>query len=305
MLTRSLTQDGLGDAATRHPELTPPPSHVSSLFTFERSTPALDGVTSLLARHPPQSIAYVALGPLTSLAQLHRATVEEGKMRESALQRFGVILSMGGAVEHPGNTSPVSSRAQLSRARTDNRLLDQVAEFNYYADPFAAQAIFSLALPNLYILPLDLTSYLTLPFSLYRSAVDASFSDTRTPSDPASKPPLTHFTSSFLEWTVEITRSFGGDAMELHDPTVVYCLIDWARNGRRRDEASARREEGEVAPGWAWRHYDFEVETCVSARLSLSLSRPSDLANRPTASGPSRAGCSCGTCAPRLGRRRP
>ncbi|GEM12091.1 inosine/uridine-preferring nucleoside hydrolase [Rhodotorula toruloides] len=242
-------KDGLGDAATRHPDLTPPSSHVSTLFTLHASIPAVDGLAALLSRHPPQSIAYVALGPLTSLAQLHRATVGDGKMRESALAKFGVILSMGGTMDHPGNTSPV-------------------AEFNYFADPFAAQAIFSLALPNLYILPLDLTSYLTLPFALYASRIDSSFSDSRAPSDPVQKKPLTHFTSSFLERTVEIMRSFGGDAMELHDPTVVYCLIDWARNGRRRDEASGRGfgvdgEEGEVAPGWAWRHYDFEVETCV------------------------------------------
>lgn len=260
------SQDGLGDAATRHPDLTPPSSHASSLYTLHASTPALEGVSSLLSRHPPASIAYVALGPLTSLAQLHRATVQEGKMRESALSKFGVILSMGGAVEHPGNTSPVRVRNSVSATAQLTVTFVQVAEFNYYADPFAAQTIVSLALPNLYILPLDLTSYLTLPFSLYTSAVDPSFSSTRSPSNPTTKSPLTHFTSSFLERTVEIMRSFGGNAMELHDPTVVYCLIDWARNGRTRNEASERGfgvdgEEGEVAPGWAWRHYDFEVET--------------------------------------------
>ncbi|BGP29133.1 hypothetical protein JCM10296v2_000871 [Rhodotorula toruloides] len=275
-------KDGLGDAATRHPDLTPPPSHTSSLFTLHASTPALEGVSSLLSRHPAQLIAYVALGPLTSLAQLHRATVQEGKMRESALGKFAVIMSMGGAVEHPGNTSPV-------------------AEFNYYADPFAAQTIFSLALPNLYILPLDLTSYLTLPFSLYASAVDPSFSSTRSPSNPATKSPLTHFTTSFLERTVEIMRSFGGDAMELHDPTVLYCLIDWARNGRRRNGASERGfgvdgVEGEVAPGWAWRHYDFEVET-IGAITRGMLVRDLRASSRSSTSLTSRTGLTLRTAA--------
>lgn len=124
---------------------------------------------------------------MTSLAQLHRAGSGDG---HSPLEDFSVILSMGGAVDHPGNTSPV-------------------AEFNYYADPYAAKTLFALALPNLYIFPLDLTSYLTLPFSLYTSAVDPSFSDTPSPSSPAEKAPLTHFTSSFLERTRESCASSG------------------------------------------------------------------------------------------------
>jgi hypothetical protein len=39
--------------------------------------------------------------------------------------------------------------------------------FRRSGTPYAAQTIFALALPHLYILPLDLTSYLVLPFSLY------------------------------------------------------------------------------------------------------------------------------------------
>ncbi|GAA5991562.1 hypothetical protein JCM10908_005764 [Rhodotorula pacifica] len=235
-------KDGLGDSTTRHPDIVPPSAHTSNLYTLHTSTPALQGVQSLLARHETGSVAYVALGPLTSLAQLHRATPAD---EASVLNQFAVILSMGGAVDHPGNTSPV-------------------AEFNYYADPHAAQTIFALALPHLYILPLDLTSYLVLPFSLYQSAVDPSFADTTSPSQAEGKRPLVHFTSSFLERTREIMRSFGSEMMEQHDPTVVYALMDWAKSRqdqRGSNELSVAGEKGALAPEWEWRHVDFEVET--------------------------------------------
>lgn len=186
---------------------------------------------------------------MTSLAQLHRAGSGDG---HSPLEDFSVILSMGGAVDHPGNTSPV-------------------AEFNYYADPYAAKTLFALALPNLYIFPLDLTSYLTLPFSLYTSAVDPSFNDTSSPSSPEGKAPLTHFTSSFLERTREVMRQFGSDVMEQHDPTVVYALIDWARAKRagRDVEPKDGEDEGDFAPGWGFRRVELEVETCALFPPSL------------------------------------
>ncbi|KPV76701.1 uncharacterized protein RHOBADRAFT_51703 [Rhodotorula graminis WP1] len=278
-------KDGLGDCTTRHPDLVPPPSHVSTLFTLSPK-PALDGVQSLLARHAPRSIAYVALGPMTSLAYLHRAGATDGhEGRTSPLDQFSVVLSMGGAVDHPGNTSPV-------------------AEFNYYADPFAASVLFALAPPNLYIFPLDLTSYLTLPFSLYISAVDPSFSDTSSPSSPQAKAPLTHFTSSFLERTREVMLQFGSDVMEQHDPTVVYALIDWAKARRARagegavelGEEEDKGDEGEFAPGWAFRRVEFEVETTgsitrgmlvrdlrASSTSSTSLTARTGLTNRAAA----------------------
>ncbi|GAA5873474.1 hypothetical protein JCM8547_005441 [Rhodosporidiobolus lusitaniae] len=237
--------DGLANCTTRHPDLTPPPSHTSPFYSLSRSS-ALDGVTSLLAAHPPNSIAYVALGPLTSLAQLHLSSPSPSS-EASILRSFATVVSMGGAVAHPGNTTPV-------------------AEYNYYADPFAADTVFQLFLPNLYIFPLDITTYLTLPFSFYSSAVDPSFSDTKTPSQPEGKSPIAHFTSSFLEGTKEVMASFGGDSMELHDPTVVAALIDWAKAGR---EAVGNGWQGVFAPGWSWKQVDFEVET--TGRLTRGM----------------------------------
>lgn len=160
---------------------------------------------------------------------------------------------------HPGDLGEGQGGLNADSVR-----LIQVAEFNYYADPYAAKTIFALALPHLYILPLDLTSYLVLPFSLYQSAVDPTFADTSAPSVADGKRPLVHFTSSFLERTREIMRSFGSELMEQHDPTVVYALMDWARSHaseRGSNEVSEAGDRGALAPGWEWRHVDFEVET--------------------------------------------
>lgn len=118
---------------------------------------------------------------------------------------------MGGAVLAPGNTSPV-------------------AEFNTFADPFAASTIFGLDLPSLHLFPLDITSTLTLPFELYTSLVDPTFKGTEEPSRTQGKSAIAHFTSSFLEGTVEVMAKYGSNVMEQHDPAVIWALIDWARH---------------------------------------------------------------------------
>ncbi|GAA5859921.1 hypothetical protein JCM1840_001796 [Sporobolomyces johnsonii] len=235
-------RDGLADCTTRHPDLTPPPSHISPFYTLVDDS-AVSGTSSLLSQYPARTLAYVALGPLTTLAQLHLSSPSATRS-DSLLRRFRTIVSMGGAINHAGNVT-------------------SVAEFNYYADPFAAQTLFALSLPELYIFPLDITTYLTLPFSLYASSVDPALADsTESPSRPdEGKDPLVHFTSSFLERTQEVMRSFGADAMELHDPTVTYALLDWARAGGGTDEGDESGERGTFAPGWEWEQVEFEVET--------------------------------------------
>lgn len=118
---------------------------------------------------------------------------------------------MGGALDVPGNTTPV-------------------AEFNFFADPFAVKELLhstdGLPLDRVLILPLDITTPHELPFPVYNRLVDTSFHSPSQPSIASNKSPLVHFTSSFLERTRSIMLQFGKDAMELHDIVAVWCAIE-------------------------------------------------------------------------------
>lgn len=248
-------RDGLSDLSTRSPSWGAGPSP----FYHLSNQAALDGVSSLVSSSPPSTLAYVALGPLTTLAHLEA-------LDQSLLSKLAVILVMGGAVDAPGNTSPV-------------------AEFNTYADPYAAARIFALRLPHLFLFPLDLTGNLTLPFAIYKSLVDSSFDESS-----STATGLTAFTSAFLDRVAETMRRYGSIEMELHDPAVIYGLIHYARERqalpssggsaarRRIEEGGFARSEmrqrsfgGEVelavvdaglfAPGWRYDERLFDVET--------------------------------------------
>ena len=62
----------------------------------------MDVALDLIRNHPPRSIIYIALGPLTTLAQIAR--------KDAMLlhDRIGRVICMGGALDVPGNTGPVA-----------------------------------------------------------------------------------------------------------------------------------------------------------------------------------------------------
>ena len=85
-------------------------------------------IESVLAA--PGEITLVSIGPLTNLALALR--------RESRiLDAIPEVISMGGAIFHPGNTTPL-------------------AEFNVYCDPHAAHIVYHSGLP-VTLVPLDVT----------------------------------------------------------------------------------------------------------------------------------------------------
>ncbi len=81
---------------------------------------AVDFLAAQLSSYPDQ-IHLVALGPLTNLARLERQC-------PGALAQAASLTVMGGAVNVPGNSSPC-------------------AEFNFYSDPLAAQAVMASGVP--------------------------------------------------------------------------------------------------------------------------------------------------------------
>ncbi|KAH9986999.1 nucleoside hydrolase [Russula compacta] len=189
--------------------------------------PAHQAVLDLLREHAMRSVTYISLGPLTNLAQMLRT--DGACVRE----RIGRVVTMGGALDVPGNTTPS-------------------AEFNFFADPYAVDEVLispttRLPLARFLLLPLDITSSHLLPFSSYIAHIDPAFAEDR-PSVAAGKAPLTHFTNAFLRRTRSVMRAYGQDGMALHDIVAVWAAI-----------AHPPGLEGS-APGWTARRRLFLME---------------------------------------------
>ncbi|KAI0775682.1 nucleoside hydrolase [Trametes elegans] len=231
-------RDGLGDITLRHPDLNVgddnPCEHPQLSFT-DRS--GVEVALDLIKSEPARTISYLALGPLTNLAKLLRLD------RGTVCNRIGRVVCMGGALDVPGNTSPV-------------------AEFNFFADPYAVKELlvptdpgYGFPLERFILLPLDITTPHELSFPHYKAAVDPAFESTASPSQPEGKPPLVHFTSSFLERTREVMVEFGKDAMELHDIAAVWCAIE---NPPVTEEAAGALPA--LRQGWKAARRRFDIE---------------------------------------------
>jgi len=93
-------------------------------------------------RAAPGEIVVVAIGPLTNLAEAFQADPAlAGQIKE--------LIIMGGAVKVPGNVSDADSA-------------NQVAEWNFFADPVAADIVLASGAP-ITLVPLDATN--DVPFS--------------------------------------------------------------------------------------------------------------------------------------------
>lgn len=57
---------------------------------------------NIVRRCPPRTVTYIALGPLTNLAQVLR---EDGKCFGERINR---VVIMGGTLDAPGNVTPVA-----------------------------------------------------------------------------------------------------------------------------------------------------------------------------------------------------
>jgi inosine-uridine nucleoside N-ribohydrolase len=104
-------RDGLAGIAERHPELNLKEDQDSLACSWFQTTDlsATELTLRLVESQPEMSITYIALGPLTNLAAALRAN--PSLVRE----RLGRVICMGGALDVPGNTSPVAECESLSR----------------------------------------------------------------------------------------------------------------------------------------------------------------------------------------------
>jgi len=249
-------RDGLGDITTRHPDLRAAvPDKGQQHPQLEISSrSAIDVSLDLIRSEPDKSITYIALGPLTDLSGMLKK--DPALVRE----RLGRVVCMGGALDVPGNSTPV-------------------AEFNFFADPHAVYDVLTPAIPDqgfpherFILVPLDVTTPHELPFPAYEAQVDPEFESTTSPSIPAGKPPLLHFTSAFLERTREIMLSYGKDVMELHDPVAVWFAIENPPGKESTGQSPVLKH------GWRTTRRQFQVErTGEFTRGMLVVDRRDDV----------------------------
>ncbi|KAJ5985819.1 hypothetical protein N7499_007889 [Penicillium canescens] len=232
--------DGLGGIHASHPHLTPteawehlfhatidhagvPPATTSDnerAFTPSK-LPAYKEILRVLRDNEPDSVTLVAVGPLTNLAL---AAAEDPE----TFLRVKEVVVMGGAINQPGNVTPMG-------------------EFNAYADAVAAARVFALTSPNphttvpptkngklppyppklsrqltLRLFPLDITLRHNLSRGQFRKAITPLL---------ASGSPLAEWVDAFMGHTFKtlerLHRGHEGDAAQLsmHDPVCVWYAI--------------------------------------------------------------------------------
>lgn len=98
-------RDGLGNISINHPDLNVSSEDKNNAFHANFTTTSksgMDVVLELLQSRPERSITYIALGPLTGLALLMR------QHRDVVQKTIGRVVIMGGALDVPGNATPVA-----------------------------------------------------------------------------------------------------------------------------------------------------------------------------------------------------
>ncbi|MCI0484119.1 MAG: nucleoside hydrolase [candidate division NC10 bacterium] len=178
-------EDGLGELFRhRNPDGLPRyPQPLHSPATMG----AADLILELIRRYPGE-ITLITLGPLTNIAQALRRD-------RKTMEKISRIISMGGAVLVPGNTSAT-------------------AEFNIATDPEAARIVLGSGLP-LTLIPLDVTERVRLSGEALRTWME-----------PLADLPAqflldctAHLVAFSAEW-----EGFAG--IILHDPLTVGVVID-------------------------------------------------------------------------------
>jgi purine nucleosidase len=175
-------RNGVGDVALPEPRQKPTDLHAVEMI-----------IQTILGG--PDEITLVALGPLTNLALAVR---REPRIAEAVRE----VVIMGGALRVPGNVSPA-------------------AEFNIYADPHAAQIVFSAGWP-IRLVSLDVTQQTVMERERLATLAETGHPVTRT---------IQAMTDFYYD---KFAAPRGIGAFSMHDPLCVAAalypdLIEWRR----------------------------------------------------------------------------
>ena len=139
-------------------------------------------------KNSAQPVTLISLGPLTNLAKALE------KDRE-AMNKLNHLIVMGGAIEQPGNITPV-------------------AEFNIHFDPHAAREIFCSGLP-ITMVGLDVTRKARISRSAFVESISAR--------EPRTRDFLHELTTDLFDTMQEIE---GLASIPLHDPLAVAVAME-------------------------------------------------------------------------------
>ena len=152
----------------------------------EAKRDAVDFLVQTLSDQPGE-ITIIAVGPLTNLALAEQR-------QPGTLQKARQVIIMGGAIAETGNSTPV-------------------AEFNFYADPHAAQIVVHSG-ASLLLVPLDATRQVKL-----------SESDMKNKIAPLKTVP-SQFVVNAVQNIIALYRQLGREPIVyLHDPLAVGAAI--------------------------------------------------------------------------------
>ena len=161
--------------------------------------PTSEKVIADFLRQHPNEITLVCLGPLTNLARLRQ-------FDPAAISLIDKVVISGGAVERPGNASPI-------------------AEYNMYFDPVAANDVFQSATTKS-LLPLDVTAAIKFGVELLE----------KLPSRETRAGDLLHKMLPF--WFRMAHQHLGRELMPLYDATAMLAVVEphlftWKEMGGR------------------------------------------------------------------------
>ncbi|KAG8983037.1 hypothetical protein FRB90_006357, partial [Tulasnella sp. 427] len=222
--------DGLSDISSTHPQYDTR-FEVWSLdnpYLNISTKPAHEVILEVLEREPAGTVTLLACGPLTNVSQALSAS-------PNTFSRVARVVSMGGALDVPGNTSATS-------------------EFNFFADPYAVRHVLEEAqrIPKPFdfvLVPLDITSQHTIVFDrlIPRDVVDA---DGKATLSAVKEKPIEAFISTLLRRPRKVLHELGlTDDFEMHDPLAAWYAI-------RSASRSPWKEEG-----WRTIKRKFVIET--------------------------------------------
>jgi purine nucleosidase len=142
-------------------------------------------IADLVMRHPPGEVALAVTGPMTNLALAIR-------LEPAIAHRLGAVVVMGGARSEGGN-------------------ITASAEYNIFADPHAAQAVFASGVKAT-VFGLDVTHQVRA-------------TPQRTAAIAAIDTPTARATRCLLDFSSTIERGLGYDGAPIHDPCTIAFLL--------------------------------------------------------------------------------